>query len=82
MEMLSGDFVRGYTKAIQDMETEFKCVQDDLICYRKKMNYKFARDVLKLFKEHRENFRENQNGFIRWNVQRQELEFFNPNKSN
>ena len=80
MERLSGDFNRGYTKAIQDIEDVFVYVQDDLNCHNKRLNFKLAIRILELFLRHRENFRESRNGFIRWNTKRQELEFFNPDE--
>lgn len=79
MDRLSYDFNRGYTQAIQDMAEEFASVQSDLMVHHKKLNYKMAAQLCKLFLEHRENFRERRSGFIRWNTKREELEFYEPN---
>lgn len=76
MERLSGDFNRGYTKAIQDIEDVFVYVQCDLTGHKKRFNYKLIIRLLELFLKHRENFRENRDGFIRWNTKLNNLEFF------
>lgn len=81
MERLSGDFVRGYTKAIKDIEDVFVCVQDDLSVHKKRFDFKLIIRVLELVLRHRENFRENQDGFIRWNTKENNLEFFNPQET-
>lgn len=62
---LSGDFNRGYTKAIQDMIEVFDYVNDDLQHHHMRMNYAWAEKVLKCCLENREKLRENRNGFIR-----------------
>lgn len=76
MERLSGDFNRGYTKAIQDIEDVFVYVQEDLTQHKKRFNFKLIVRLLELFLRYRENFRENRNGFIRWNTKLNNLEFF------
>lgn len=80
MERLSGDFNRGYTKAIQDMETVFNYVQNDLSSRKKKFNFKLIIRLLQLFLKYRENFRENGSGFIRWNLQMNDLEYYTPKR--
>ena len=76
MEYLSGDFIRGYTKAIQDIEDVFVYVQKDLTQHKKRFNFKLIIRLLELFLRYRENFRENRDGFIRWNTKLNNLEFF------
>lgn len=78
MERLSGDFNRGYTRAIQDIEDVFVYVQNDLEAHKKRFNFKLIVRLLELFLRYRENFRENRSGFIRWNTGLNNLEFFNP----
>lgn len=78
MERLSGDYNRGYTKAIKDIEDVFVYVQEDLTMHKKRFNFKLIVRLLELFLNNRENFRENQDGFIRWNTKENNLEFFNP----
>lgn len=81
MDRLSGDFIRGYTKAIQDIEDVFVYVQEDLNSRRKRFNFKLIIRLLELFLKHRENFRENGKGFIRWNKKLNNLEYFENLKS-
>lgn len=76
LQRLSGEYIRGYTKAIIDIEKVLKNVQNNLVSHRKRLNFKVAMQTLKLFLENRKNFRENCDGFIRWNVQKNELEQF------
>lgn len=78
MERLSGDYNRGYTKAIKDIEDVFVYVQEDLTMHKKRFNFKLIVRLLELFLNNRENFRENRDGFIRWNTKENNLEFFNP----
>lgn len=62
---LSGDFNKGYTKAIQDMIEVFKDVNGDLTMHHSRMNYKWAEKILKCCLENREKLRDDWNGFIR-----------------
>ena len=78
MERLSGEFNRGYTKAIQDMEDAFEVVQNDLNSRNKRLNFKLAFRIIDLFLKNRENFREDRSGFIRWNTKLNDLEFYTP----
>ena len=77
---LSGEFNRGYSKAIMDMQKEMKDIQRDLRDHKRNLNYKLCMDALQLFLENRENFREGMNGFIRYNTKAKELEFFTPER--
>lgn len=70
-ERLSGDFNRGYTKAIQDVQKVFEYIEEDLGYHHKKMTGKLAKDLLKCCLNNRERLRENMNGFIRWNVKKE-----------
>lgn len=78
MEKLSGEYIRGYTKAIKDIEDVFVYVQEDLTRNKKRFNYKLIIRLLELFLQYRENFRENGDGFIRWNRKKDNLEFYKP----
>lgn len=62
---LSGDFNKGYTKAIQDMIEVFKDVNWDLTMHHSRMNYKWVEKILKCCLENREKLRDDWNGFIR-----------------
>jgi hypothetical protein len=74
---LSGDFNRGYTKAIMDIEDLFNYIESDLAHHKKRLNNKLARELLTCALTNREKLRENRNGFIRWNCITKEFEWFN-----
>ena len=76
IERLSGDFVRGYTKAIQSIIKIFEYVNDELTYRKKRMNYKLAMKLLKTILTERENIREERDGSIRWNIQKEDFEFY------
>lgn len=78
LERLSGEYNRGYTKAIQDIIEIFEYVNFEIVNVRKKrMNYKTAMKLLKTILSERMNIRDRiGNGFIRWNVQKQDFEYF------
>lgn len=80
MERLSGDFNRGYTKAIMDVREAFAYVQNDLAAHKKQFSFKLIVRLLELFLGNRENFREDRDGFIRWNVREEDLEFVSPRR--
>lgn len=73
---LSGDFIRGYTKAIQDIKEVFAYVNADIAPRKVRWKYDLIVKLLDLFLEHRVNFRENRDGFIRWNTTLKNLEYF------
>ena len=77
MERLSGDYIRGYTKAIQDITEIFEYIQEDLNHHKKRFSGKIALDLLKVILENREAIRERRKGFIRWNGQKEGFEYFN-----
>ena len=76
IEKLSGEFIRGYTKAIQDISEVFDYVNNDLKYHKKRLNDKLAKELLKCILENRENIREDKNGFIRWNCVTNKFEWF------
>lgn len=73
-QRLSGDFNKGYTKAIQDMMLIFEDINEQLKHHHKSMTYKWAMKLLKCCLENREKLRDDWNGFVR--VHGDELEFF------
>lgn len=75
-ERLSGDYNRGYTKAIQDIISIFEYVQYDLDSHKRRMNYKLSIDLLNTILENRESIRESRKGFIRWNSGKSSFEYF------
>lgn len=79
IERLSGDYNRGYTKAITDIQEIFEYVKPDLKHHHKGMSFKIADDLLKTILENRMNIRDNMNGFIRWNGNENTFEYFKTN---
>ncbi len=73
---LSGDYNRGYTKAIQDLQEVFEYVQLDLLHHHKKLSGKLCNELLKCCLENREQLREDRDGFIRWNCGTNQFEFY------
>lgn len=76
LERLSGDYNRGYTKAIQDMQEIFAYIQPDLKHHHKNLNGKLSLALLACCLENRERLRERRGGFIRFNGQSQKFEWF------
>lgn len=62
---LSGDFNKGYTRAIQDVIEVFAYVNGDLKHNHMRINYNWAEKILKCCLENRVKLRDNWNGFIR-----------------
>jgi len=81
MERLSGEFNRGYTKAIMDIIEIFKYIEPDLKWHHKRINQKLANELLECCLTNRENVRESINGFIRWNNKNNCFEFYEPDRS-
>lgn len=85
-DTLNAEFIRGYTKAIMDIQYEFDCVQNDLAGRKKSLTYKLAKLLLQIFLENRAVFRKQDNSpqgdrlnaFIRWNTTKNTLEFYSP----
>lgn len=85
IERLSGDYIRGYTKAIKDITEIFEYIQTDLKIHHKNMNGKLSIMLLKTILENREEIRERifssggdvkREGFIRWNRIEKKFEWF------
>lgn len=81
-ERLSGDYNRGYTQAIQDIAEVFEYVDSDLLYHHKRLNMKLVRKLLKTILIHREKIRDRWNGFIRWNTQTEDFEYYSKGDSN
>lgn len=79
-ERLSGDFNRGYTKAIQDIIKIFNYIQPDLAHHHKKLIPKLSMKLLNVILQERDKLRENwgEDGFIRYNGQKEDFEYFSP----
>lgn len=76
IERLSGEFNRGYTRAIQDMTEVIDYIQADLKHHNKRLNKQMLDKLMKCCLGNRENLRENRNGFIRWNCTTNNFEWF------
>lgn len=78
---LSGDFNRGYTKAIQDIIEIFNYIQPDLKHHHKSLTSKNSMALLQCCLQNRMNLRDEiGNGFIRYNGTTSEFEYFIPEK--
>lgn len=76
-ERLSGDYNRGYTKAIQDIIEIVNYIESDLNHHKKRLNYKMVKKLLQVVLANREVIREQINNcFIRWNGQNNEFEIY------
>lgn len=83
-QKLSGDFNRGYTRAIQDIQEIFEYIEDDLKHHNKRLNGKLAKELLQVILTERENIRESRfdfnhykdKGFIRYNPHLKQFEWF------
>jgi hypothetical protein len=76
MERLSGDYIRGYTKAIQDITEVFTYIVPDLKHHHLSMNSKQSLKLLKAILENREQLRDDWRGFIRYNGVINDFEWF------
>lgn len=76
VERLSGDYIRGYTKAIMDLKDVFSYVHYDLRHHRKQWTKNIIDKLLNCCIRERENIREDKEGFIRYNGQKRDFEFF------
>lgn len=81
MERLSGDYVRGYTKAIQDIIEIFQYIQPDLLHYKKRLNPKLSIELLNTILKERAKIRDFHScGFIRFNNVLNCFEYFEKGK--
>ena len=77
-EKLSGDYNRGYTRAIMDIKEVFHYIQNDLKHHKKRLTPKLADELINCCLSNRERLRESVNGFIRWNRVTEQFEFYEP----
>lgn len=78
MEILSGEYNRGYTRAIMDIQSVFSYIQEDLAYHKKRLTPKLMGDLLSCCLSNRERLRESVNGFIRYNGKSGKFEFYEP----
>lgn len=79
IEKLSGDYIRGYTKAIQDITEVFRYIIPDLRHHHMNLNAKNSLRLLQVILENREQVRDNWNGFIRYNGVTKDFEWYQIN---
>lgn len=80
-ERLSGDYVRGYTKALMDLQEVFSYIKDDLRYHKKLMTATTAEAIIACCLKNREALREDLDGFIRYNDKvKGKFEFYSPKK--
>lgn len=82
MEKLSGDFNRGYTKAIMDTIKIFNSIESDLKHRHKSLTHKLSLELLNCILKNREAIREGRSGFIRYNGSNDEFEFYDRRNDN
>lgn len=79
---LSGDYNRGYTQAIQDIQEIFRYIVPDLKHHHKSLNAKLSSELLQCILENRDKLRDQKfllvknQGFIRWNGSLNQFEYF------
>lgn len=77
---LNGDWIWGYTQAIQDIQEMLPGLVFDFKCHKESFNVKRMNEYLERFLEYREELREGL-GFLRYNSQLDKIEYFyNPNR--
>ena len=75
LERLSGDYNRGYTQAIMDMQEIFTYIQPDLRWQHKYLNGRLSLELLACCLENRAKIRDRWDGFIRFHGGHQEFEW-------
>lgn len=83
LQFLSGEFNRGYTKAIQDVIEIFNYIQPDLKHHHKNLNGKLSVELLNCILENRGQLRDSvfglpNQGFIRYNGKLNKFEYYKP----
>lgn len=75
IERLSGEYIRGYTKAVRDIADIFEYIHPDMVHHRKQMNHNRAAQLMKVILKNREQIRDGWSGFIRFNRQLDDFEW-------
>ncbi len=82
---LSGEYNRGYTRAIMDIINIVDYVNNDLLFHNKRLNYKLVKELLGIILQYRGELRDAEMGlnagFIRYNHKLKCFEFFDKNKN-
>ena len=81
MDRLSGDWNHGYARAIQDIIKIFDSVTPELRRHKRTFSGKLARHLLDVILTERANIRDHiGGGFIRYNGQKDDFEYYIPEK--
>lgn len=75
MEHLNLGYVQGYTQALIDLREHMPILVDDMKRERIPVTKKRIEQILDVYIKHRADIRYRK-GFVRWNRQRKEFEFF------
>lgn len=77
-EYLSGEYNRGYRDAIVDITDVVMYIQIDLKRHNKRLTPALTERLLSCCLTNRERLRESVGGFIRWNKQKEDFEYYEP----
>ena len=79
---LSGEYNKGYTKALMDFQKILNCIVTDLKFHHKNLTAKLTKELIQCCIDNRENLRdyENIDGFIRYNGKTGKFEYYQPDK--
>ena len=85
LPVLSGEYNRGFTKAITMLINEYDGICNAVKHHNKRMTEKMTKQWLECVFENRENLREayfndRYHGFIRWNSKTQKFEWYQPRR--
>lgn len=82
LSKLSGEYNRGYTKALMDFQKILDYIVLDLKSHHKNLTTKLAKKLIQCCIENRGNLRdyENIDGFIRYNSKTEEFEYYKPDE--
>ncbi len=78
MERIIEGYNQGYTKALLVMQKNLPGIIEDLRLHRKRITPKLMEEYMSCCLDNREGLRESRRGFIRWDMQKEGFEFFDP----
>lgn len=78
-QRLDGSYIRGYTRAIMDLQEVFLAVEREMRMRRRgALPFRQIHEILGVALENREGIREKDGGFVRWNAAKKNFEFYRP----
>lgn len=76
-----GGYIRGYSKAIVNIQEMIEYINNDLKYHHKRLNYKYLQKLLSCWLTNRHEYLDNSlnggDGFIRYNHKADDFEWFN-----